>query len=444
MTPKMFEPSVTTHLERFRRWLEKSPGDGPLTVAADSRTEAVAFLACLFRHRDVPSTARHHAVVFESAGTLRTLSCSPSPFIPIVYDDDTEREIASHYRQRCCIVVRPRNAVDREPDIACELLGPDAFEKALADMGITERDRVDRLASHSGRSPTVLRRRLSPIAATRKPTWAGEKGVARRLVPIALVGAWCKASRTDCEVLAALAGRSYSDVEADVAELLQCDDCPVWSVGQHHGTVSRIDALFGIGPWITEHDLSCFLLIAQYVLSESDPARLLAEPPAPVPDRPLLQHAPGAKFFGQPRRYSDALRSGVCETLTLLSVHGNALFGDRRGIADVGEWVAAIVNRLLTPFTHETLRQHADGLPALAEAAPDVFLALLEEDLIRSKPASLAILKPARAGMLGNNPARCGVLWALEAPCLEPAEPDARGEHPRETLANTTRRRLVQ
>jgi len=96
MTPKIFEPSVTAHFERFTKWLEKPPGDRPLTVAADSRTEAVAFIACLFRHHDVPATARYHAVVFESAGTLRTLSGSPSPFIPIVYDDDIEREIAAH------------------------------------------------------------------------------------------------------------------------------------------------------------------------------------------------------------------------------------------------------------------------------------------------------------------------------------------------------------
>ena len=416
MTPKIFEPSVAAHLDRFRKWLEKTPGDGPLTVAADSREEAVAFIACLFRHSDAPLPARDHAVVFESAGTLRTLSGSPSPFIPIVYGEDTEREIVSHYRQRHCVVVRPRNAVDREPDVAVELLGHEAFDKALADMGITERERVDRLASESGRSPTVLRRRTSLVDGIRVPAWAGEKDVARHLIPIALVGAWCKASRTDCEVLAALAGRPYRDVEEGVAELLRYDDCPVWSVGQYHGVVSRIDALFGIGSWITENDIARFLPIAQYVLSESDRAPELPEPPVPDPGWPLTQHAPGAKFFGQPRRYSDALRTGVCETLILLSVHGNALFRDSRGIVDVAEWVAAIVNRLLTPFTGDALRQHGDNLPGFAEAAPNAFLALLEEDLTQPQPTLLEILKPARAGMFGNNPARCGVLWALE--CL--------------------------
>ena len=140
----------------------------------------MAFLACLFRHGEAPAPARDHAVVFESAATLRTLAGSPSPFIPIVYGEDTERELASHYRQRHCIVVRPRNAVDGEPDVAVELLGSEAFEQALADMGVTDRDRIDRLASESGRSPTVLRRRLSPIPAIRTPWWLRDPRAAVR------------------------------------------------------------------------------------------------------------------------------------------------------------------------------------------------------------------------------------------------------------------------
>ena len=415
LTDAIFAPSVAAHLERFTTWLENPPGHGPLTVAADSREEAVAFVACLFRHHDAPAAHRDHAVVFEPAGTLRELAGSPSPFIPIVYAEDAERELASQYRQRHCIAVRPRNAVDREPDITVELLGHEAFERALADMGVTERDRIDRLASESGRSPTVLRRRLSPIPAIGTPSWAREADVARSLIPMALVGAWHKGSPADCDVLAALADRDYDGVEEDVADLVQRDDSPVWCVGRHHGLVSRIDALFAVAPWITEHDVARFLAIARCVLSESDSARPLLDPPTPAPARPVFRHAPGAKLFGRPRRYSDALRSGVCETLTLLSVHGNTLFRDRLGIADVGEWVAAVVSGLLTPFTHETLRQHADQLPALAEAAPAAFLALLDEDLTQPKPALLGTLKS-----VGDGPARCGVLWALERLAWKP------------------------
>ena len=402
MSEAIFASSVAAHLDRFTKWLKQKPDAGPLAVAADSREEAVAFLACLFRHDGTPAHDRDRAVVFESAATLRTLAGSPSPFIPIVYSEDTEREIASHYRERHCVVIRPRNAVDRKPDVAVELLGREAFGQALADMGVTERDRIDRLASESGRSPTVLRRRLSPIPAIGTPSWARDADVARSLLPMALVGAWHKGSPADCEVLAALAGRDdYDRVEKDIVNLFQHDDSPVWYIDQYRGVVSKIDALFAVSPWMTAADVTDFVDFAEYVLSESDPALEL-----PPDDRRW------AGLYGKLRKHSDALRTGICETLVMLSVHGNALFRHRLG-GDAAADVAALVKRLLTPFTSDKLRSHDRDLPGYAEAAPGRFLELLETDLRSANPALLALLR-STSPVWFDSPARTGVLWALE------------------------------
>lgn len=404
MTAAIFAPSIAAHLDAFKKWL-KAPSDRPFRVAADSREEAVAFLTCLLRHEDVPVADRGRAVVFESASTLRTtlrtLAPSSSAIIPIVYDEECEREIAAAYRQRHCIVVRPRNAVDRKPDIAIDLLDHAAFEKALTDMGIGP-ECVDRLARESGRSPTVLRRRRSQFEAIKRPPWAKNPKVARRLIPLALVGAWHCGLKADREVLEALAARDYQKVEKSVAALLRHDDdCPVWCVDQYCGVVSKIDTLFAIGPQMTKKDVTDFLVCAEYVLSESDPALKLPE-----------DQRWAAGLYGKMREHSSALRTGVCETLVLLAVHGNDLFRERLGI-DVAALVAGLVKRLLAPLTSDKLRSHDRDLPGYAEAAPDQFLALLDEDLRRSKPDLLAILKPADAGLF-SHPARTGVLWALE------------------------------
>ena len=412
MSGEIFAPSLAAHLDAFTEWLGREPGDRPFTVAADSQEEAVAFLACLLRHEDVPAHAGDRAVVFESASTLRTLAQSSSPFIPIVYSEETEREIVTLYRQRHCIVVRPRNPVDRELDVAVELLGHAAFEQALADMGVTEREHVDRLANESGRSPTVLRRRLSQIPAITTPPWARDEAVARRLIPITLVGAWHSGSRTDAEVLAVIARGPYREVEESIADLLRRDDCPVWRVDQYCGVVSRIDTLFAISPWMTGEEVAHFLHVAEYVLSESDLPPAFPEAQRLPAARPSYAHAPGAKFFGNVRRYSDALRSGVCETLILLSVHGNALFRDHLGRA-VAARVAELVQRLLTPLAPDKLLRHYENLPGFAEAAPDEFLVLLEEDLKRPKPNLHELLKPATPGSFVS-PVRTALLWALE------------------------------
>lgn len=400
LTPAIFAPSVTAHVTDFRKWLETPRPDRPFTVAADSREEAVAFVACLLRHQDVDSRYHDGAVVFESASTLRTLAQSSSPFMPIVYDEETEHETAALYRQRHCIVVRPRNAVDREADVAVELLNHDAFEKALTDMGVN-RERVDGLASESGRSPTVLRRRLSPIDAIRTPPWADDREVARGLIPMALVGAWHVGSKADCDVLAALAGHDYDEVETQIADLLQRNDCPVWSVDEYRGVVSKIDALFAVSRWMTAKDLTDFVDFAEYVLSESDPALELPD------DQRWF-----AGFYGKVREHSNALRTGVCETLVVLSVHGNALFQNRLGV-DMRAYVAALIKRLLTPFTSDKLRSHDRDLPDYAEAAPEEFLSLLEEDLRGPKPVLWELLKPVGPNFF-DHPARTEILWALE------------------------------
>ena len=402
LTPAIFGPSVAAHVKKFKKWLETSRPDRPFTVAADSREEAVAFLACLLRHEDIPDRDHDRAVVFKSASPLRTLASSSSPFMPIVYSQETERELAALYRQRHCIVVRPRNAVDREPDVAVELLGHAAFAEALADMGI-KRDRVDRLVSESGRSPTVLRRRLSQVEAIRTPPWAGDSEVAGHLIPMALVGAWHLGSKADREILAALGGRDYEEVEKSIADLHQRDDCPVWSVDQYRGVVSKIDVLFTVSRWMTAKDVTDFVDFAKYVLSESDPALELPE-----------HQRSFAGLYGKVREHSGALRSGVCETLVMLSVHGNALFQKRLGV-DVRACVAALVERLLTPFTSDKLRSHDRDLPGYAEAAPEEFLSVLEEDLRQREPVLKELLKPLGSSVF-EHPWRAGVLWALE--CL--------------------------
>ena len=117
MTAKIFEPSIDAHRNELKEWLDEPPR-GPLTVAADSKDEALAFLACLFRDTGIPKRHGDQAAVFKSAQPLGKLAPSSSPFIPIVDSDEAERELATMDRQRHCIVVRPRNAVDGNSDIA--------------------------------------------------------------------------------------------------------------------------------------------------------------------------------------------------------------------------------------------------------------------------------------------------------------------------------------
>ncbi len=413
MTDALFASAVAEHQTKVVSWLDGHAGDGTLLVAADSKGEALAFLSCLFRDVNVPQGLADRVVVVNSAQTLRVLAPSTSRFIPIVADEEAERELVSAYRNRHCIVVRPPNVVDQEPGVRLGLLRYDTFQTALSAMGL-RRDEIQRLARVSGRSPTVLRRRLSKISAIHEPWWAEKGETARKLVPMTLVGAWHAESKADQAVLSLLAGRQFRQLDEDVMAFLGSDDSSVWSVGQHRGVVSKFDGLFALSRYMTPEDLRDFFLLAQMVLSEADPALELPR------DRRWA-----ADIYGKVRDHSSALRTGVCETLVLLSVHGNDLFQRRTGL-DVEAQVAALVRRLLnpdgaeSPLTLETLESYDRDLPMLAEAAPDEFLTLLEADLNRSKPAVQELLRPVEASVFAGCP-RSGLLWALECLAWSPS-----------------------
>ncbi len=405
LTPAIFAPSLSAYRDAFRGWLGKQP-DRPFTVAADSKGEALAFLACLFEEDGANARWQDLAAVFDSVEALRKLAASNAPFLPVVHTDEVERELAAVYRQRHCIAVRPRNAVDFKPDIALELLDHGAFRKALVDMGIDESD-IDRLARESGRSPTILRRRLSEIPAVRKPEWAADDRIARALIPMALVGAWRGDFDADREVVSFWGGEGYDRIEENTAQFLQFNDCPIWSVGPYRGVASKIDALFAIAEYVTEQDLTNFFFLVEHVLSKNDPALELPE-----------SRRWAAELYGKVRDHSPALREGVCETLVLLSVHGNDLFRHRLG-TDVEACVSQTIRNLLAPLTLEKLLSHENDLPRYAEAAPEEFLDMIETDLRQPEPTVLALLKPAGSAMFGRCP-RTGLLWALECLAWKP------------------------
>ena len=402
LTTKIFEPSLDAHRSTFKDWLENQPGERPLAIAADSKDEALAFLFCLFKDSGGFASHRDQAAVFASAQTLRNLESASSPFIPIAYNEDAERGLVNVYRKRHCIVVRPRNAIDREANISLQPLREEAFLEALADMGIQRNDAYQ-LARESGRSPTILRRCLSRIPAIRTPPWAGDRETARSLIPLVMAGAWHKESSADCEVLSALVDADYQQIEESLTNLLELEDCPVWSSGQYRGVVSKLDALFAISSKLTEKHVRDLLELAEYVLSESDPSLEL-----PQSDRWA------AGLYGKVRDHSKALRDGICETLVLLAVHEDDLFPSGLGISVEG-LVASLIERLLTPLTLEKLMSHEDDLPRYAEAAPHAFLTLIERDLQQAQPVLQGLLTPVRNGLFNGCP-RTGLLWALE--CL--------------------------
>jgi addiction module HigA family antidote len=402
----LFRAAIEAHKEKLRNWLREPP-EQPFVIAADSEVEALAFLACALEALGSPPGQYYdRAIVLQTVDALKRATATALDFVAVVSSPDAELASAGLHRIHHMLVIRRRNDVAHEPDIALDLVDHQTFREALAAMGLPDEDYA-RYARETGHSPTILRRRLSEVPAIHTPAWSADKALARKLIPLSFAGAWDSETPADCEILRLLAHSDNAEIEHSVAELLTVADAPMWSVGKFRGVTSKIDVMFATKALITNADLENFFFVAQYVLSETDPALELS------PNRRWA-----ANLYGKTRDHSAGLRMGLCETLVLLAVHGNALFGERLSM-NVEARINGIVRGLLTPLDSRTWASQKGNLPQYAEAAPDVFLDVLEEDLASDQPKVHELLRSAESMPFGDCP-RSDLLWALETLAWRP------------------------
>jgi addiction module HigA family antidote len=401
LTPALFADAVNSAKATLKRVLAADPYQ-PAVIVADSKDEALAFLSAAFAPEDPEFGAyRDRIIVFREPGALSKLATRVTNFIPVIVSREVEKEFAPFRSSMPSFIVYPRNATNAEPDIVLETLNWETFNKALEAMGL-DKDRVDQLARESGRSPTVLRRRLSRLAAIRTPDWASDRVIAAGLIPFVLAGAWKADNKTDQAMLEILAGDvGFEELERRMAGLLPLDSAPVWSAGSYRGVVSKIDALFAIQANFTALDLQRFFDVAALVLAEEDPALELPE-----------KDQWAAAIYGKTREISGALREGLAETLVLMAVYGPTLFKDRLNF-DAAARADRLVRELLTPLSTRTLQSQIDNLPLYSEASPDTFLSIVEADLKTESPVTLELMRPVTDFPFGSSP-RTGLLWALE------------------------------
>jgi addiction module HigA family antidote len=386
-----------------------SKPEKPIVIAADSTEEGLAFLAQAFGPAggEELMAYRERILAFDQTGTLPKLLQGEKSFIAVATNRDVERELGPVAATMHTFAVYPRNAATVEPDIKLEPLNYEAFNTSLAEMGC-ERHLISRLGEESGRSLTVLRRRLALSPAIKTPRWAEEHQTAASLVPFFFAGSWNSINTADQTVLELLGDQNYEKLEKACQRLAGLNDPPIWSVGTYRGAISKIDLLFAVAQAVTKNDFDNYFSVAKIVLGEDDPKLDL-----PENDRWT------AAVYGKTRQLSGTLRAGVCETLVLLAAHGNRLFNARIGF-DCEYAVRSLVRELLTPLTTRTLEANERDLSAYAEAAPEEFLSILQEDLKTEKPACYGLMRPAGTGVFGNGCPRTGLLWALEGLAWNP------------------------
>ena len=170
--------------------------------------------------------------------------------------------------------------------------------------------------------------------------------------------------------------------------------------------VPRYEGWYALGPRLFDEHLDRMLETVVGVLREQDPALEM-----PAEERYL------AGIHGKELAHSRLLRTGLAESLALLGSHPGALTSCSPGKAEATARLA--VRQILEDADWKLWASLNDVLPLLAEAAPEEFLAAVENAL-RVDPCPFdAVFAQERSGMTGRN-YMTGLLWALETLAWSP------------------------
>ena len=275
------------------------------------------------------------------------------------------------------------------------------LETALVESGIESS--AAKKAGDCGGSLTVLKRRIARFPSTIEPEWSHPDRVGD-LSFLILLGRWNGSCPGDRDIVEELANRPYADVSQAVQLWSRFPDPPVFQLLDEWNLTSREDSWLFLRDYLTPDLLGIWQSIAVKVLGEDDPRLDL-----PVAEQPFAQ------LTGKVPTYSDALRTGIAETLAVM-----ATVTVSQDVASESSRVESIVRQVLGKSPGwKRWASLSNQLRLLAEAAPDAFLAALESDLDQAMPETPKLFADPDESFFSKCH-HAALLWSLETLAWSP------------------------
>lgn len=238
----------------------------------------------------------------------------------------------------------------------------ESYLKAMAKMGV-EREKAWQISNDTSRSLQLIRHQLG--FHRNRPSWSESK----ELLPALLAGRWDGSKAGDQDIITILSGQPYDEYVSQLRTWLHKSDPPLYQIGTKWRLASPWDAWNQLGYLLQESDLDKFENCIKKVLLEYDPSL----------DLPIHQRF-AASLFGKERTHSNGIRDGLAQSLILLGGK-NAEESSQGKIFQQQQRVDRITQEAFSSMDDDRWRSLSSLLPILAEAAPDVFLKILQKAL---------------------------------------------------------------
>lgn len=391
---------------RLTSWLSEARITGRTqSIFASTAEEARVFItACLLQLPDDLRTvwlARAAVVKSESLWDRVIQSPTPLLLLPSFASADFNALCAAA-NQRGHHVLLSRPIADAgKTDSSVPPLNREEMQAALVAAGFSRLDAAEK-ANLARRSFTAFHRTLLTDKSLQQPWWQ-QAEVAQQLLPLLLLGRWQADAAGDQQLVEHLTGEKYEVVEQRLLGWQQRPATPVRRILNEWFILDLADVWEQTALWVTSALLARFSEVVQHVLS-----------------LPLARFnlPPGERRFAGLRGlyddYSSTLRTGLTMSLALLSTHVPPVSEAQRVPAWVSHQVRSLLANALSEPTGHVLASLNTHLPALAEAAPQVFLDIILAEL-RNPQTTLLRLFEEEEALTHRTAHHTGLLWALES-----------------------------
>ncbi len=407
ITPELVLAGRSEAAEQLESWVR---GDASAqALQGESREEALAvFLAMLYQ---LPEEERNlylarGAIVYDPVA-WRSLTRKNEPLLLVPYFDAVEGSGFAVEQGHHVFVPQDRVTSLRSGVLEIPRLNRDTAQKALEGMGVSEiQSRADALIAR--RSLLVLRRKLARGATFERPAWAKPE-YARQIIPAMLIGEWTDTNEEDQKILEQLSGSSYQSLVTHFTRWKEEADAPLRRIGSVWLITSRQDSWELLLSSLIPEDLKRYEEQLLHTLGTVDPRESME-----FAERLLLD------LSDAPKPASELLRQGMVDTLALMASLNDTFIDGSTG----QEWATKIVRKLLQKTKTEPLLwlSLASFLPLIAEAAPEVFLEAIEQNLdLATSELRPMLTKSMEADPLLEKRLHVPLLWALEGLAWNPS-----------------------
>jgi excisionase family DNA binding protein len=376
-----------------------------ITVQAVWRDEAIAFVCATIDAMEREASKSVQPPLIVSSAEVWDRVVIQSGWMTLLPLFDSPDIATAQQRGQHVVFPLGREKVARGSRI--ELTRPDrqGAGEALEAAGVGS-DRAYELAALARRSMPSLVRTLARDPRIARPAWS-QLPAAAIFAPLVLVGAWT-ASQVDTNAVSGMADEKWSMIERTLRHWHSTEDPPFVRSGTQWHLASPEEAFLVLRGTLTSSDLERWRHTAAEVLLETDPTLEL-----PPEARPM------AAVKGVTRGHSLVLRRGFAEGIALVGSVGDEHLSDGASGADHARRVVCeIVSRARDDGSGQLWRSLADVLPLLAEAAPEVFLDAVDDDLDRDEPLLATMFQDGdQSSWLYSSSPHTGLLWALETLC---------------------------